>query len=63
MYYPHYHIKYSPVERLWGVLERHWNGDILDSVETTLKFAATMAWKGKNPVVDLEEKISKLVKQ
>ncbi|MCP5084860.1 MAG: hypothetical protein GY948_24500, partial [Alphaproteobacteria bacterium] len=28
-YYPPYHSKYNPVERCWGVLERHWNGDIL----------------------------------
>ncbi|WP_374212299.1 transposase [Thiolapillus sp.] len=23
-YYPPYHSKYNPVERLWGVLENHW---------------------------------------
>ena len=56
-YYPPYHSKYNPVERVWGVLEKHWNGNILDDIETTLKFAATMTWKGKNPVVDLVEKV------
>lgn len=56
-YYPPYHSKYNPVERVWGVLEKHWNGDILNNIEITLKFAATMTWKGKNPVVDLVEKV------
>ncbi|MDM8517936.1 ISAzo13 family transposase [Desulfobacterales bacterium HSG16] len=31
-YYPPYHSKYNPVERVWGILENHWNGEILDSV-------------------------------
>ncbi len=30
-YYPPYHSKYNPVERLWGVLENHWRGELLDS--------------------------------
>jgi hypothetical protein len=33
------------------MLEKHWNGDILDSRETVLKFAGTMKWKGNNPVI------------
>lgn len=52
-YYPPYHSKYNPVERCWGILEQHWNGAILDSVETVMEFAATMTWKGVRPVVDL----------
>jgi hypothetical protein len=52
-YYPPYHSKYNPIERTWAVLENHWNGSILDEVETVLKFAETMTWKGKNPVVKL----------
>jgi transposase len=52
-YYPPYHSKYNPVERCWGILENHWNGDVLDSVETVVKFAQTMTWKGKPPVVQL----------
>jgi len=52
-YYPPYHSKYNPIERTWAVLENHWNGNILDEIETALKFAETMTWKGKNPVVKL----------
>lgn len=52
-YYPPYHSKYNPIERCWGILEQHWNGDLLDSVETVVQFAQTMTWKGKHPVVSL----------
>lgn len=50
-YYPPYHSKYNPVERCWGVLEHHWNGSLLDSVEVVERFAASMTWKGVHPVV------------
>jgi hypothetical protein len=52
-YYPPYHSKYNPVERCWGSLENHWNGDLLDSIETIVHFAQTMTWKGNSPVVRL----------
>ncbi len=52
-YYPPYHSKYNPIERCWGILEQHWNGTLLDSVETVLRFAETMTWKGHHPVVEL----------
>jgi transposase len=51
--YPPYHSKYNPIERCWGILEQHWNGDVLDTVETVVQFAETMTWKGKAPVVGL----------
>ncbi len=52
-YYPPCHSKYNPIERVWGVLENHWNGNILDEIETVVKFAQTMRWMGKHPVVTL----------
>jgi hypothetical protein len=52
-YYPPYHSKYNPIERCWGILEHHWNGTILDTVDTVLKFTASMTWNGIHPVVDL----------
>jgi hypothetical protein len=55
-YYPPYHSKYNPVERVWGVLEQHWNGSLLDSVETVRRFAQTMTWHGHRPLVQLVEK-------
>ena len=52
-YYPPYHSKYNPIERCWGRLEQHWNGTLLDSVETVLRFARSMTWKGNHPTVEL----------
>jgi hypothetical protein len=52
-YYPPYHSKYNPIERCWGILENHWNGALLDSIETVLAYARTMTWKGMQPVVEL----------
>jgi|SRR4051794_4555827 len=56
-YYPPYHSKYNPIERCWGVLENHWNGAVLESIPTALRFAQTMTWHGKHPLVQLIDKI------
>jgi hypothetical protein len=62
-YYPPYHSKYNPIERCWGILELHWNGVLLDSVEAVLGYAETMSWKGGHPeVVLVEESYSKGVR-
>ena len=52
-YYPPYHSKYNPIERVWGFLEQHWNGSILDSVEAVLGFASSFSFKAVKPVVQL----------
>ena len=52
-YYPPYHSKYNPIERCWGILANHWNGTVLDSIDTVLQFARTMTWDGQHPVVAL----------
>ena len=52
-YYPPYHSKYNPIERCWGILENHWNGTVLDSIDTVLRFARTMTWSDKHPLVAL----------
>jgi transposase len=54
-HYPPYHSKSNPIERCWGVLEMHWNGSLLDSIEAVLGFARTMTWEGKHPEVVLIE--------
>ncbi len=54
-YYPPYHSKYNPIERCWGILELHWNGALLDSVEAVLGYAESMTWKGGHPEVVLVE--------
>ena len=54
-YYPPYHSKYNPVERVFGVLENYWNGDPLRSVEQAVSMAAGMTYKGVHPVTQLIE--------
>jgi transposase len=56
-YYPPYHSKYNPIERCFGILEMHWNGSLLDSIEAAVGFARTMTWKGKHPVVRVVETV------
>jgi len=36
-----------------GILEQHWNGSFLDSVDAVIQYASTMTWKGNHPVVAL----------
>ncbi len=51
VYLPPYHSKYNPIERCWGVLEQHWNGALLNTTATVLKWAETMTWRGIHPLV------------
>lgn len=56
-YYPPYHSKYNLVERVWGILENHWNGSILDSKETVMRFAQSMTYRGIHPVIYSSKKV------
>ena len=56
VYYPPYHSKYNPIERCWGILEEHWNGTLLETVDTVLQWARTMTWKAVRPIVQLLDK-------
>ncbi len=49
--YPPYHSKYNPVERVWGVLENHWRGEIIDSVDKALDLARSMTYRQLRPTV------------
>jgi hypothetical protein len=51
VYYPPYHSKYNPIERLWGILENYWRGELLDSEEAVLGYAANMTYNGRKPGV------------
>ena len=48
-YYPSYHSKYNSVERLWGVLENHWRGELLTSIDKALGLTRTMTYRGIVP--------------
>ena len=56
-YYPPYHSKYNLIERCRGILETHWNGTLLNSVATALKWAKTMTWRGVAPIVYLLDRV------
>lgn len=56
-YYPPYHSKYNPIERCWGILENHWNGSLLSTVNTALRWAKTMTWRGVAPIVHLLDRV------
>lgn len=56
-HYPPYHSKYNPIERVWGVLEQHWNGSLLDSISTVFNFAQTMTYNGVHPIVERVETV------
>ena len=55
-YYPPYHSKYNPIERVWGVLETHWNGTLLETVDTVFHMAQSMTYNAVHPVVQIVEK-------
>jgi hypothetical protein len=57
VYYPPYHSKYNRIERCWSALERHWNGSILTSIQTTLKWAQSMTWRAVQPIVRMLDRI------
>ena len=56
-YYPPYHSKYNPIERCWGILENHWNGTLLTSIDTVLSWAKTMTWRAVSPIVHLLDRV------
>jgi len=51
VFYPPYHSKYNAIERLWGILENYWRGELLDSEAAVLGFAAHMTYNEVHPQV------------
>ena len=48
VYYPPYHSKYNPIEHYWGVLQRSWNGLIIDSLDKLIGAINGTKWHGIN---------------
>jgi Rhodopirellula transposase DDE domain len=48
LYYPPYHSKYNPIERVWAAVEQYWNGTILNTVDKVVNTLSNVKWKGKN---------------
>lgn len=55
VYYPPYHSKYNPIERLWARLEMIWNGFLLETIDICLNFMKNLTWKGVKSVTKLKE--------
>lgn len=45
VYYPPYHSKYNPIERLWARLEKLWNGMLLSTRQICIKVMEHLTWK------------------
>ena len=56
-YYPPYHSKYNPIERVWGVLEKHWGAALLDCDEAVFGYSQSMTWRGVHPIVEWVEQL------
>ena len=60
VYYPPYHSKYNPIERIWARLEKMWNGMLLTSWKTCYKVMERLTWKkGKSKVKCITKKYEK----
>jgi transposase len=59
LYYPPYQSQYNPIERCWGILEKHWNGAKLTDALTMMLWASRMTGKGLPPTVKLNLKTYK----
>ena len=59
VYYPPYHSKYNPIERLWARLEKIWNGFLLETKEICLNFMKNLTWKGVKSITKLKEVVHK----
>lgn len=46
VYYPPYHSKYNPIERLWARLQISWSGLIIDSIDKLINAINKITWKG-----------------
>ena len=55
IYYPPYHSKYNPVERLWARLENIWNGFLLETIDICLNFMKNLTWKSIPSITKLKE--------
>jgi transposase len=58
-YYPPYHSKYNPIERIWGVLEQHWGGALLDSEETIKSYIETTTYDKKHLTAEIIDTVYK----
>lgn len=57
VYYPPYHSKYNKIEHYWGVLQKHWNGLIIDDLDKLIGAINSCTWSGIFSIGTLETRI------
>lgn len=57
LYYPPYHSKYNPIERVWAAVENYWNGTLLTSVDKVVRTLENVAWKTVRLTAVLMDKV------
>ena len=50
VYYPPYHSKYNLIEHFWGVLQKHWSGLIIDTLDKLIGAINSTTWNGNNAI-------------
>ena len=48
---PPYHSKYNPIERVWGVFEKHINGSLMESLKTVATYAKTIRVSSRKQII------------
>ena len=57
VYYPPYHSKYILIEHFWGVIQRSWNGLIIDNLDKLIGVINATKWSGINASGVLVDKV------
>jgi len=57
LYYPPYHSKYNPIERVWAAVENYWNGTLLTSIDKVINTISNVTWKSINLTANLVNKV------
>lgn len=57
LYYPPYHSKYNPIERVWAAVENYWNGALLTSIDKVVNTIGNVTWKTVNLTATFLDKV------
>ena len=57
LYYPPYHSKYNPIERVWAAVENYWNGALLTSIDKVVNTIGNVTWKTVNLTATFSDKV------
>ena len=57
LYYPPYHSKYNPIERVWAAVENYWNGALLTSIDKVVNTIGNVTWKSINLTATFLDKV------